>query len=244
MSPAAFPAFPDRVQRRPAGPVPVGVIMEFRFHDFLQPGRGHGLRDSVRDGRHAENPGPCAMRFRYFHRFHRRREVAARGHPVPDLIEITLQIGLEVLDRAARPPPARPCWLSLSARRPAPPASKSQTACLPVSARPRDSSRACLVDRMQRTTDEPAPSLRSHRIKQELHRYYGPVRLRAPRRYSAPCASDAWGTPCCPALRPGGIGTRFPTFRTRAADQAHAASTPGTTWPVNGHPPGSSRAKK
>ena len=73
--------------------------MEFRFHGFLQPGRDHGLRDSVRDSRHAENPGPRAMRFRYFHRFHRRREVAARGHPVPDLIEITLQIGLEILNR-------------------------------------------------------------------------------------------------------------------------------------------------
>jgi hypothetical protein len=39
----------------------------------------------------------------------------------------------------------------------------------------------------------------------------------------------------------GSIGTRFLTFRTGAADQAHVASMPGTTWPVNGHPPGSSR---
>jgi len=39
----------------------------------------------------------------------------------------------------------------------------------------------------------------------------------------------------------GSIGTRLLTFRTGAADQAHVASMPGTTWPVNGHPPGSSR---
>ena len=78
--------------------------MEFRFHDFLQPGRDHGLRNSVRDGGHAENPGSRAVRFRYFHRFDRGREVAARGHPVPDLIEIPLQIGLEVLNRL----PVRP----------------------------------------------------------------------------------------------------------------------------------------
>jgi hypothetical protein len=39
----------------------------------------------------------------------------------------------------------------------------------------------------------------------------------------------------------GSIGTRLPTFRTQAADQAHATSTPGTTWPVSGHPPGPSR---
>ena len=73
--------------------------MEFRFHFFLQPGRDHGLRNSVRDSGNSENPGSRAMRFRYFHRFHRGREVAARGHPVPDLIQIVLQVGLEVLDR-------------------------------------------------------------------------------------------------------------------------------------------------
>src|SRR3954451_15926183 len=39
----------------------------------------------------------------------------------------------------------------------------------------------------------------------------------------------------------GSIGTRLLTFRTGAADQAHVASMPGTTWPVNGPPPGSSR---
>ena len=39
----------------------------------------------------------------------------------------------------------------------------------------------------------------------------------------------------------GSIGTRLLTFRAGAADQAHVASMPGTTWPVNGYPPGSSR---
>src|SRR3954453_7805618 len=37
------------------------------------------------------------------------------------------------------------------------------------------------------------------------------------------------------------IDARLLTFRARAADQAHAAFTPGTAWPVIGHPPGSSR---
>jgi hypothetical protein len=37
------------------------------------------------------------------------------------------------------------------------------------------------------------------------------------------------------------IGTRLPTFHVVAADQARAAFTPDTTWPVNGHPPDSSR---
>ena len=44
-----------------------------------------------------------------------------------------------------------------------------------------------------------------------------------------------------PLAATGTIGPRLLTFRTGAADQAHVASMPGTTWPVNGHPPGSSR---
>ena len=74
--------------------------MELRFHDFLQPGGHDSLRDPVRDGRHPENPDAVAMCFRDLHRQHRRREIAARGHPVPDLVEVALQIFLEVLNRA------------------------------------------------------------------------------------------------------------------------------------------------
>jgi len=38
------------------------------------------------------------------------------------------------------------------------------------------------------------------------------------------------------------IRARLPTFRAEAAGRAHVASMPGTTWPVGGLPPGSSRA--
>ena len=38
-----------------------------------------------------------------------------------------------------------------------------------------------------------------------------------------------------------GIDARLLTFRAGAAVQAHAAYTPGTTWPILGHLPGSSR---
>jgi hypothetical protein len=38
------------------------------------------------------------------------------------------------------------------------------------------------------------------------------------------------------------VGTRLPTFHAEAADQTHVAYMPDTTWPVSGHPPGSSRA--
>jgi hypothetical protein len=38
------------------------------------------------------------------------------------------------------------------------------------------------------------------------------------------------------------IGARLLTFHVKAAEQAHVASMPDTTWPVNGHPPDSSRS--
>src|SRR6266545_5159233 len=92
---------------------------------------------------------------------------------------------------------------------------------------------------------EPAPWLPRHPRKQRVHGYYGPVRRRAPRRYSVPSVSASArslsrpsGACCDPGRR---IDARLLTFRARAADQAHAASTPGTAWPVHGYPPGSSR---
>jgi hypothetical protein len=40
----------------------------------------------------------------------------------------------------------------------------------------------------------------------------------------------------------GSVGTRLPTFHAEAADRTPAAFMPGTTWPVSGCPPGSSRS--
>src|SRR5664279_1629277 len=53
---------------------------------------------------------------------------------------------------------------------------------------------------------------------------------RAPSRHQRP--SQATG---------GSISTRLPTFPVVAADQARAAFTPDTVWPVNGFPPDLSR---
>lgn len=136
--------------------------MEPRFHLALQTGGHYGLCNSVRDRGNAENSGTTAMRLRNLHRSHRGRKVAARGHSVPDLEEISLQILLEVLDRAAihtrRPlicPDLLPClpyfplrdlkrlpW-RLQLAHPTPP-------------------RTHPVDRTNTATDDPAPSLRLH----------------------------------------------------------------------------------
>src|SRR5215470_2034805 len=40
------------------------------------------------------------------------------------------------------------------------------------------------------------------------------------------------------------IRARLLTFRVKAADRAHVASMPDTAWPVNGHPPDSSRSSR
>jgi hypothetical protein len=49
-------------------------------------------------------------------------------------------------------------------------------------------------------------------------------------------------SPCHTSLaRVCRISARVLPFHAGAADQAHAAFTPDTTWPISGHPPGSSR---
>jgi hypothetical protein len=69
--------------------------MKDRLDLFLQPPSYHCLGDPVRDRRHPEHPRAAAMRFRYLHRTHRRGKVAPRRHPIPDLVQIALEIRLE-----------------------------------------------------------------------------------------------------------------------------------------------------
>jgi len=85
-----------RLYGRPPWPVPVGVVMEDRFHVRLQVHGGHGLSDPVRHGGHSEHSDPAPRLLRYLYRSHRGREVAARGHPVPELVEIPFQVPLEL----------------------------------------------------------------------------------------------------------------------------------------------------
>ena len=112
---------------------------------------------------------------------------------------------------------------------------------LPPGAMPRLIESTFLVSRPLRSTPTPA--------SRGFTSYYGPVRQRAPRpvlnasgfcRWHAPSRDPG---PTSPGRR---IDARLLTFRARAADQAHAASTPGTTWPINrdtrqAHPEGRSQ---
>ena len=90
--------------------------------------------------------------------------------------------------------------------------------------------------------DDPSPWLRPDRDKPGLHGYYGRVRPRGPRRYSAPRVSSAWGPPSRPRGPPRRLcqATRSHVSYERL-DQVHAAYTPGTAWAVNGYLPDSSQ---
>jgi hypothetical protein len=81
------------------------------------------------------------------------------------------------------------------------------------------------------------PPLRYAGASQLLRR----VRPRVPHRYSAPCG-------CCRLESSLSLSVTQQRYRdTRShvpyesPDRTHAAYMPDTTWPINGHPPGSSR---
>jgi hypothetical protein len=198
------------------------------------------------DPRQKARPGfSCpAMGLRDFNRAHRRREVGAGGEPVPDLVQIVLQIGLELRDFHRVHAGCALVRLDFLPRLPDSPLRDIERLArcfqlvhaIPPGALP--------VDRTNQATNDPAPS---HPLPlQGLHRYYEPVRQRVPRRYSAPCGSAARGTPCRTAPRggPASIGTRLLLFRVEAADRARVVYMPDATWPVSGYPPGSSRSRR
>ena len=111
--PAAHPAGSHGIERAAPRTVTVGIGVEDRFRPRLQNSGHHRLRDPIPHGRHTQNPGACAVRFRDLDRTHRRREVTTRGHPVPDLAQVALQILLERLDRHPVHPGCTPVRLDL-----------------------------------------------------------------------------------------------------------------------------------
>ncbi|MBC2586876.1 recombinase family protein [Rhodococcus aetherivorans] len=86
-----------RIQRAAPGAITVGIRVEHLLHPRHQPVRHHRLGDPIGDRRDTQHPLP-AVAFRDRHRPHRLRMIRARGHPIPDLVQIVLQIGLELLE--------------------------------------------------------------------------------------------------------------------------------------------------
>jgi hypothetical protein len=85
---------------RPAGTIPVGVIVKHRFQNWLQVSLHYRLGDAIRNRRNSERPR-SSFSLRYVNPAYRRREVTSRRHSVPDPIKIVTQIFLERCNRLA-----------------------------------------------------------------------------------------------------------------------------------------------
>src|SRR5664280_769583 len=234
------PAGLHRVQRGPSRPVTIRAGMELGFHHLLQLHGHHRLGHPVRDRRHPEHPDPITVQFRHRDGFHRRRKVAARGHPIPRHIQSVPQIGLELLDRAPihpRPALVRPHFPErlyhrlLGDRKRLP----TTLAGSPSASWPFDQ----LTQRA--IPDEPSPWLHAH-----YRRFITTTRRSASDRgYGTQLltVSAARSTPSRPRRIHHGdhVRARLPTFPAKAAGEGHAASVPDTAWPIDGHPPDSSQ---
>src|SRR5512139_2686156 len=83
------------LNRRLLWPIPVGVRMEIFLQNRLQVSFDYRLGNAVCDRRNPQRPhSPIVLR--YIDPTYRRRKIAARGHPIPDLEEIVLQIHFKV----------------------------------------------------------------------------------------------------------------------------------------------------
>ena len=98
--PAALPRHPHRVERRLAGSVAIRVGVEVRIH--------HGsstIFTTVCATRSATVGMPRGrvppLSFVNLDEPHGRRKVRARRHPIPDLVEVVLQVLLECRQRLA-----------------------------------------------------------------------------------------------------------------------------------------------
>jgi hypothetical protein len=87
--------------------------VEHRFHLRLQVPAHDRLGDPVRDGWHAEDSDPSAA-LGQLHRTHRRRQVAARRQPIPELVQVAFQVNLELRHRHLVDPAAP--WFALTLR--------------------------------------------------------------------------------------------------------------------------------
>jgi len=104
--PAALARLTHGIDRPTAGPVAVRVGVEHGFQARLQIPADNLLRDTVSHRRNAQRTR-AAARLGDVHRSHRWREVAPRGQPVPESVEVAGKTGLKLRNRlsvyASRP---------------------------------------------------------------------------------------------------------------------------------------------
>src|SRR5215470_4976426 len=87
--PASLTRYTHRIECGSAGSISVGVGMEDRLHLRLQHHLCHRLRHAIGYGWNTEWPRAASVLL-YLDKPHGRRDVRARRHPVPDLVQVTL----------------------------------------------------------------------------------------------------------------------------------------------------------
>src|SRR6516164_6275741 len=93
-APAAFPRHCHRVKRRPLRSIAIGVRVETRLHCWLQHHLHDRLRHTVGNGRNAEWARAAVVLW-YLDEPHGRRKIRTRRHPIPDLVQVALEVLLE-----------------------------------------------------------------------------------------------------------------------------------------------------
>ena len=216
--------------------------MKPRFRPRSQMHRHHRLSHPVCDRWHTKQTDPAAMRLGDLHRPYRRRKVRPRTHPIPNEVQVVPQISLELLH--GLPIHARGTLVRRNplVRFPDHQLGNVERLVLRLwhvhlrflpGQPPRLIESTFLMSRPLRSTPTPASRrFTATTSRSASERRIGTQCLRFLPRH-APSRDPG---PTAPARR---IDARLLTFHTRAADQDHAASTPDTAWPIDGHPPSS-----
>src|ERR1700674_4866141 len=98
VAPAALASLAHGINCRFAGPVAVGVGVEHRLQNGLQVTTGDLLGNAVGDSWNPQRPRP-AICLRNTDPQYRRRKIAPRRQPVPELVEVVPKISLELRNR-------------------------------------------------------------------------------------------------------------------------------------------------
>src|SRR5664279_1222928 len=96
--PTPLTSHSQRVMGAAPTAVAVTVGMKDRLQLVFQQHHRRRLRHPVDRVRHPKHTQSRPMILRYRHTTHRAREIAPRGHPVPQRVEVVLQLRLEPLD--------------------------------------------------------------------------------------------------------------------------------------------------
>ncbi len=99
-APASLPGYSQGIVRRFVRAVAIGVIVELWLQNRLQPVFDHHLRDAIRDRRYPQR-SRSTRRLGYLNTLNCWRHIAARGHSVPDLVQVPHEVLVKFLNRLA-----------------------------------------------------------------------------------------------------------------------------------------------